>query len=472
MFYEDLLDLVHDASAAGSSSASPLFEVFHGKCRALQKSRPHRSLETSLLSQEYTKPGVLRWHNFFAGLEDWGFTVHRNRQTDSEAALAREQSKALSTFRADTAVGIGVGMHPHNSAEERLQWKRAQQELQRAAIIREARKQELFAQRLKDRITTEYHIYPSFGKRLFFELKVENPYGREEMFVIHADDPKHELRVVTDEDEWRFLRRVLPRCCGDVGDTPIEDGMVSADNELLLAPRETVYVPFTFLSLASGLVKRRGGAARHNRQSRRRNRRRGAGGAGDSDSEGEGDVMMGDLAAFAVPMLPRTIHVTIVGQRSQQAVALLKVHIHPRPFVIDRSVHFYNAEHEVMKRTVIIQPGDGPGFDVDGGTWDGLHQDDALMGKFAYCTDDNVVCSSQSGTVRGWVVVVVVVVAACLYGGVGWMCVCACVCGCVGVLAAGHVIASMQHVLTPHAHAVVAVFVFCFVCCVGAARNP
>ena len=60
----------------------------------------------------------------------------------------------------------------------------------------------------RQRITTEYHVYPSFGKRLFFELKVTNPFSREDTFVIHAEDPRHELRVVTDSNEWRFLRRV------------------------------------------------------------------------------------------------------------------------------------------------------------------------------------------------------------------------------------------------------------------------
>jgi len=128
-----------------------------------------------------------------------------------------------------------VGLHPRSEAEEQQEWKTAQRDLQRIRILRESRKRELFSQRLRwvvaitlctprsgrdprrvwlwsrQRITTEYHIYPSFGKRLFFELKVTNPFNREETFVVHCDDPRHELRVVTDEDEWRFLRRVRPQ---------------------------------------------------------------------------------------------------------------------------------------------------------------------------------------------------------------------------------------------------------------------
>lgn len=83
----------------------------------------------------------------------------------------------------------------------------------------------------RQRITTEYHVYPSFGKRLFFELKVTNPFSREDTFVIHAEDPRHELRVVTDSNEWRFLRRVRtaspsPKCgccvygCGNLAPPP------------------------------------------------------------------------------------------------------------------------------------------------------------------------------------------------------------------------------------------------------------
>ena len=56
--------------------------------------------------------------------------------------------------------------------------------------------------------TTEYHVYPSFGKALFFEFNVRNPQNSEDRLQIVVDDSMLELRLVTDAAEWRFLRRV------------------------------------------------------------------------------------------------------------------------------------------------------------------------------------------------------------------------------------------------------------------------
>lgn len=242
--------------------------------------------------------------------------------------------------------------------------------------------------------------------------------------------------------------QVLPRACGDAGDNPIEDGMISSSSELLLGPKvrplavttrpcsavhlmlmaapplqETVFVPFTFLSLASGRVS----------QSTRRDMRRSA-----------SQSLANYVASHEIPMQERSLMVSISGTRSQQAVAMLKVHVHPRPFVIDRTIRFYHAEHEVLKRTIVMEAGGvwlaacgcsqpspitrvsrlwvgasmhaGGGFHGAGGTWDGQYAEDELMGKYAYCTDDNVVCTSQAGKVRArvcWCVRCVVMVIHC-----------------------------------------------------------
>lgn len=69
------------------------------------------------------------------------------RQSDQSAALARSQTDAIQRWKQDT--GVGVGSRPKSEAEERAEWEAAQRELQRASIIREGRKRQLFSERLR-----------------------------------------------------------------------------------------------------------------------------------------------------------------------------------------------------------------------------------------------------------------------------------------------------------------------------------
>ena len=39
-------------------------------------------------------------------------------------------------------------------------------------------------------------------------FQATNPFAHEEMFEVRIDDPFHELHLVTDASEWRFLREV------------------------------------------------------------------------------------------------------------------------------------------------------------------------------------------------------------------------------------------------------------------------
>jgi len=50
-----------------------------------------------------------------------------------------------------------------------------------------------------------YDASNRFGKALFFEYPITNPFAHEERFQINVADP--ELRLVTAFDEWIHLRR-------------------------------------------------------------------------------------------------------------------------------------------------------------------------------------------------------------------------------------------------------------------------
>ncbi len=52
---------------------------------------------------------------------------------------------------------------------------------------------------------SKVNLFFSFGRTLYFEYPLRNPFGHEERFVIDLQDS--ELRVITNTEEWTYLRR-------------------------------------------------------------------------------------------------------------------------------------------------------------------------------------------------------------------------------------------------------------------------
>ena len=69
---------------------------------------------------------------------------------------------------------------------------------------RQGQKRMLLQRVLSHSLATSVNIYPRFGKTLFFEYPLTNPFGHEERFLIEIGDT--ELRIVTSFDEWTHLR--------------------------------------------------------------------------------------------------------------------------------------------------------------------------------------------------------------------------------------------------------------------------
>jgi hypothetical protein len=103
---------------------------------------------------------------------------------------------------------------------------------------------------LRNQITTKHTIVASFGQAVFFEFMLTNPYHLEHNFEISYDDA--ELRLVTDSNEWKYLRKVH----GIKG--PVEKRLIAERSnggfEVYLLPNETLAIPFVFQSFCSGLV--------------------------------------------------------------------------------------------------------------------------------------------------------------------------------------------------------------------------
>lgn len=70
---------------------------------------------------------------------------------------------------------------------------------------RQSQKQMLLQRVLSHSLAHTIRLYPRFGKTVFFEYAITNPFAHEERFQIEINDP--ELRLVTAFDEWIHLRK-------------------------------------------------------------------------------------------------------------------------------------------------------------------------------------------------------------------------------------------------------------------------
>ena len=91
--------------------------------------------------------------------------------------------------------------------EEGREFARQDKKLQIIKQYREGSKRKLVNSLLQNQISTEVHIYPSFGQTVFFEHAFENPYEHEERFAIVCPDP--ELRPITNDEQWLYYRKAL-----------------------------------------------------------------------------------------------------------------------------------------------------------------------------------------------------------------------------------------------------------------------
>jgi Ca2+-binding EF-hand superfamily protein len=116
---------------------------------------------------------------------------------------------------------------------------------------RQSQKKLLLQKVLSHSLASTIRIYPRFGKTLFFEHPITNPFGHEERFIIDVNDP--ELRLVTSFDEWLHLRQSSSPHVGALGEEPVEAEMFDRDADgnvqVILLPHETLHIPFTFMTL-------------------------------------------------------------------------------------------------------------------------------------------------------------------------------------------------------------------------------
>lgn len=160
-----------------------------------------------------------------------------------------------------------------------------------------------------------------FGSALFFEFPLTNPFSHEERFQLDIVDP--ELQLITAFDEWIHFRNTCKPCVGELGMEPVEAEMFDRDGngnvQVVLLPHETLYLPFSFLTLLPYT-------------------------SNDSD----------DNISDHREKPRRTAEVKIISSSHGHVVSVLKVLIFPRPFVLHRTLRFFEPENAIMKRRILL----------------------------------------------------------------------------------------------------------------------
>jgi nephrocystin-4 len=221
-----------------------------------------------------------------------------------------------------------------------------EEDMESLALIswyREGQKRLAVRSTLMRSLASEYVLFSSFGKTLYFEHPLRNPFGHEERFKIEVDDA--ELRVVTNAEEWTYLRRHVTPCVGTVPRERVETDLLDVDPvhgiQITLLPNETVYIPFTLLSLSL--------------RSMHAPRLTPAASSHDAvTSKGPNDE------ADASDACERSILVSFISASHGHIVSAMQVNVHRRAFPVHRTFRFYQAEGEVLKRCIQMLPYDAP----------------------------------------------------------------------------------------------------------------
>lgn len=240
---------------------------------------------------------------------------------------------------------------------------------------RQSQKKNMLQRVLSKSLVATVDLHPRFGKTVFFEQPFTNPFGHEERFVIELNDP--ELRLVTNFDEWLHLRATVSPSGGKLGPEPVEVEMFDRDTygnvQVALLPHETLYLPFTFMTLVPHhkTITLAGGKP-----------------AIDQDGESKNDDG-GGRKKSARPH--RVAHVSIVSGSRGHATSIINVNVYPSPFAVNRTLRFLEAENSMMKRRIQF---------VDSGAKTG-RDGSSQPTKFVHCVDHDG-HSSQNNLVVEW----------------------------------------------------------------------
>lgn len=153
-------------------------------------------------------------------------------------------------------------------------------------------------------------------------------------------------------------------CVGELGNDPIEVELFDFDAEtgkisVTLLPNEILYLPFTFMTLIPHLPPQRQLFQKrstrllqqHPSTSHRSSRYDTKDQREDEEEEEEGkeEVLSNEEQ---LEDIQRIIDVKIISGSHGHLVAILRAHLHPRPFITHRVLRFHEYENSIAKRKI------------------------------------------------------------------------------------------------------------------------
>jgi nephrocystin-4 len=246
---------------------------------------------------------------------------------------------------------------------------------------RKQSKSEQIRNKLQDFITTECRLYPSFGSVEFFEYVITNPFSEPQTTSILSTDP--ELKVVTDEREWRNLKILNQMYSETKNDMFNRKGQAANSTQfpqVFLRPKETVHIPFKFQTFSIDSLM-----------------------AADESTK----LSSTDKFNFTTDTPSRSVHnsktcqVTFQSQNGNP-IAVLKIYIEQQPHIVNQTFRFNVAEQTFLKKTIRLPSStnlqsalaltliSGSAMKLDNNT-----TNKNMSAVFVRCSDKNVICDSK-----------------------------------------------------------------------------
>lgn len=398
-------------------SHDPETKALEKKMRALGRTLAKKGCDVEGLFKRYDmrETGTVRRTEFLEIISAMGMYVLEEGKVLDEAVhedneVRRLQLQQVSRLKGGHGASSGGPVYSQQAAvaARRLVMNSGQrggihdsefkEHLESMALInwyRQSQKKLLLQRVLSHSLATTIRIYPRFGKTLFFEHAITNPFAHEERFIVDVNDP--ELRLVTSFDEWLHLRQVCPVCVGELGPDPIEAEMFDRDAygnvSVTLLPHETLYIPFTFMTLIP-YVGEGAGTPKIKKLLTQRS---------DDESKNMRGESKEDIASMAAqgggddeedPR--RVLEVRCISGTHGHIISVLRVNVCPRPNVTHRTLRFFEPEKSLMRRRIHLMP--------SGSSQAHIQAHMRGVQKYVHCVegDGNMLTEGESRVVVEW----------------------------------------------------------------------
>ena len=260
---------------------------------------------------------------------------------------------------------------------------------------RQSQKKLMLQRVLSHSLASSVRIYPRFGKTLFFEFPITNPFSHEERFIVDINDP--ELRLVTSFDEWLHLRSTCRSATGELGPEPVEAEMFDRDGygnvQVVLLPHETLHIPFTFMTLVPYKQAKKALGRKPSRPIAESKGGRDVRESHKSVEESKAAEVSDHREPDEDEEPSRTAEVRVISGSHGHVVSVLKVLVCPRPFAVHRTLRFFEPENSIMKRRIQLVD-----YGIGGNMFPG---ESSSVSKYVHCVESDDI-SGQSNVVIEW----------------------------------------------------------------------